>query len=602
MVNGEAPSTNLFRRFSDALSREPEQTFLVDPLTGRQLSRREFAQSAGRLAHGLRSYTSKGRAVGLLMGNRTEFYLCDFAILLAGGVPVSLYPTSSAEQILEYIEDANLEVIFVEQSRMQTLTRALELAPETRLTVIAVDPASLEVEGLAARPLWLDDLMNSGNEVSLEQRAATCAKDDLLTIIYTSGTTGRPKGACLTHDNVLAAIDAMVADAGLQENDSVISWLPHAHVAERTCIYYCGLSLGLRITVCADSKTLPELLRKVQPTWFGAIPRFWEKLKDGAATYLGKLAANQKLTLQEALRDGLELHKLRAEGQRPDAELQQRTQLAESIYWLPVRQALGLARARFLAVGSAPTPLNVLEFFASIGLPLHQIYGATETCTCGTVERSNAFRVGSVGRPSLGIELRIAPDDEILLRGRSVIRRYWRSSGPPNNATDTNGWYSTGDLGRVDADGYLWVTGRKKDLIINSSGHNMSPQRIEAVLYEEVPAIAHVVVIGDCRPFNTALLVFEAPEVAWTWPGPADDRSEDIQLILSAVGRANSRLARVEQIKRFRILRASWIPGSEEITPTMKIRRSAIIKKYTQEINEMYAAGTDLQYFEPEAS
>ena len=577
-------STNLFGKLADALVRAPGEVLFVDPLTNERLTRREFANRAQVLAYSLRPLVVAGRPVGMLMGNRLEFFLSDFATLLAGGVPVSIYPTSSAEQIAELIVDADLHLIFVDSFREPTLRQALSMLLPRDMQVVLADCSPSDRR--CAQTLCLQDLMNSQGTLSLEAADTRCAQSDLVTIIYTSGTTGAPKGVRLTHANVVAAIDSLAAGIGLQEGDDVISYLPHAHVAERTLHYYCALARGLRVTVCADAIRLPEVLRDAEPTWLAAVPRFWEKLREAALLSLQAHAEKDGWSLQDALNDGLAIHAIREAGGLPDAELEHRHRLAEEACWRPLRQSLGLSKVRSVNTGGTPTPPHVLSFFAAVGLPLLQLYGMSETSACGTMETIRSSRLGSVGKASSGIEVQISKDGEILLRGRPVFGGYWNAAV---DSVRSDGWFATGDLGRIDADGYLWVSGRKKDIIINSSGHNMSSHRIEAVLREEVPQLAHAVVIGDGRPFNAALLVFEG----------RDDDDIDA-LVQSAVGRANTRLARVEQIKRFRILRSIWNPGGEELTPTMKLRRSSINTKYAHDIEALYARmGDGAQFLEP---
>ena len=582
-VSSVRTSTNLFGKLSEALARAPGAILFVDPVTNEQLTRREFANRAQELAHSLRPLVVVRRPVGMLMGNRLEFFLCDFATLLAGGVPVSIYPTSSPEQIAELIEDADLHLIFVDLPRLATLRQALDILSPRDMLVVLADRSS--ADQMHADTVFLQDLTGLRGAVLLEDADAKCAQDDLVTIIYTSGTTGAPKGVRLTHANVVAAIDSLAAGIGLREGDGVISYLPHAHVAERTLHYYCALALGLRVTICADPIRLPEVLRDVEPTWLAAVPRFWEKLREAALVRLQALATKDGWSLQDALNDGLAVHAIGEAGGLPDAALERRHRLAAEAHWRPLRKALGLSKVRSVNTGGTPTPPHVLNFFAAIGLPLLQLYGMSETCACGTMETVRSSRLGSVGKASSAIEVQIANDGEILLRGDPVFGGYWNASV---EGIRSDGWFATGDLGHIDADGYLWVSGRKKDVIINSSGHNMSSHRIEAVLREEVPQLAHAVVIGDGRPFNTALLVFET-----------DDHDMAV-LVQSAVGRANARLARVEQIKRFRILRGTWNPGGEELTPTMKLRRSSIGAKYAPDIEGMYARRSDdSQFLEP---
>ncbi len=570
-VEATTHAENLLQAFARTVARAPDHTLLIDPISGEHWSRSEFARRAGRLGAELGHRGVRGRAVGLLMGNRLEFFQIDMAVLLARGIPVSIYPTSSPLQIAHAVADAGIELLFVDQARLQAARQAAAELPHGSLTLVALDPPPSSEDGIRDdRILRFDALATAADEViSVQEAAQEARSQDLLTLIYTSGTTGQPKAAALTHGNFLAASEALKLGLGLREADRVISWLPHAHVAERVCNYYCPLVIGLEVTICADSMGLPALLREVEPTWFGAIPRFWEKLMIGTQAQLAGLSPEQRAKAEVAMADTLALHQMREGGEEPPPELVARQAASDAESLQPLRTALGLSKARSLGAGSALTPGPVLQFFASLGLPLNQIYGATETCMCATLERSGLSRLGSVGHPVRGIELRIAPDGEVQLRGPQVLRTYWCRPESTREAIDAEGWYATGDLGRIDEDGFLWITGRKKDMIINTSGQNMSPQNIEATLCEHSPLIAHALVIGDARPFNTALLALHPPPL-----GPAPDAAGVAESLCDAVALANQRLARVEQIKRFRIVSATWLPGGDELTPTMKLRRA----------------------------
>ncbi len=591
-------ATNLFRAFDRTVASGPNHPLFIDPVSGERWSREEFARRAGRLGAELKRRGVRGRTVGLLMGNRLEFFQIDMAVLLAGGIPVSLYPTSSPLQIAQAVADAGIGLLFVDQVRLQAAQQAVAQLPSGSLTLAVLDLSSSGAGIRESGILHFGDLATAADDaIAVHQRAQEARSQDLLTLIYTSGTTGQPKAAALTHGNFLAATEALRHGLGLREADRVISWLPHAHVAERVSHYYCALVVGLEVTVCADSQRLPALLREVEPTWFGAIPRFWEKLMAGAQAQLAGLPPEHRTKVDEAMADTLALHRMRECGEEPSPEFAARQSMSDAALLRPLRASLGLSKARSLATGSAPTPRSVLQFFASVGLPLDQIYGATETCMSATLERPGASRLGSAGQPVHGIELRIAADDEVQVRGLQVLRSYWRRPESTREAIDADGWYSTGDLGRIDEDGFLWITGRKKDLIINSSGQNMSPQNIQATLCEHSPLIAHAVVIGDARPFNTALLVLHpAPAV----PAPTDGAVA--QALCHAVAQANEQLARVEQIKRFRIVLDAWQPGGEELTPTMKLRRAQVLRRYAQDIEAMYAASPTWPVLEPRLS
>lgn len=594
-IDATTDERNLFQAFAQTVARGPEHLLVADPVSGERWSRSELAQRAGRLGAALRHRGVRGRAVGLLMGNRLEFFQIDMAVLLAGGIPVSIYPTSSPAQIAHAVADAGIELLFVDRARLQAARQAAAELPHGSLSLVALDALPPDDGAFDDRMLRFNALATAAETViSIHEAAREARSLDPLTLIYTSGTTGQPKAAALTHGNFLAATEALRQGLGLREADRVISWLPHAHVAERVCNYYCALVLGLEVTICADSLSLPALLREVAPTWFGAIPRFWEKLMAGAQAQLADLAPEHRTKVEGAMADAWTLHRMRERGEEATPEFLTHQSTSDAALLQPLRTSLGLSKARSLATGSAPTPRSVLQFFASLGLPLNQIYGATETCMCATLEQPGHSRLGSAGHPVRGIELRIAADGEVHLRGPQVFHAYWRRPESTYEAIDAEGWYATGDLGHVDEDGFLWIMGRKKDLIINSSGQNMSPQNIEATLREHSPLIAHAVVIGDARPFNTALLVLN--------PAPSTPRlaaAAMAESLCDAVAQANERLARVEQIKRFCVVSDAWQPGGEELTPTMKLRRAQVLRKYAREIEALYATAPMWPVLEP---
>ena len=370
--------------------------------------------------------------------------------------------------------------------------------------------------------------------------AVQVSPDDLATLIYTSGTTGAPKGVELTHRNVVAQCAALGEALALAPRQRAISWLPMAHIAERLCTHYIPMHLGWTVTCLDDPRAIAGLLPEVRPDFFFSPPRLWEKLR--AAT-IAKL------------------------GDRPDGP----TALA----------ALGLDDVHVAVVGAAPCPPEVVEFWHGLGLPLCEVYGMSETTGVATVNAPDAVRVGTVGRALPGVEVSLSDEGEVLMRGPVVMRGYRNRPDATAKALDDEGWLHSGDVGAFDDDGYLRIVDRIKELIINAAGKNMSPANIEATVKSAGSVIGSVCAIGDGRPYNVALVTLD-PEVAATVGDPD-------AAVAAQIERANEKLARVEQIKRFAVLPVDWPTGGDELTPTMKLKRKPIAAKYAAEIDALYA-------------
>jgi long-chain acyl-CoA synthetase len=373
----------------------------------------------------------------------------------------------------------------------------------------------------------------ASDELDFEASWRAVERDDVATLIYTSGTTGPPKGVELTHANLLAAWESSVAAVpAIGRRGRYVSYLPTAHLADRVFAHYPAFATGSCITCIDDVRAAVLHLPAIRPTLFLAVPRIWEKLKDAIAA--GLLEAD----------------------------------------------SLGLGAADLVVSGSAPIRPDVLEFFAARGIEICEGYGMTESSAIATLNRPGDVAVGTVGTPLPGVELALADDGEVLLRGAVVMSGYRGEPGKTAEALDADGWLHTGDVGALDPDGRLRIVDRKKELIINAAGKNMSPANIEAAIKSQSPLIAHAVAIGDRRPYNVALLVLD-PDVPTA--------GTDVQAtVADAVARANALLSRVEQIKRFTIVDDDWAAGGDLVTPTMKLRRKPIAERYAETIEEMY--------------
>jgi long-chain acyl-CoA synthetase len=553
----------------------------------------DYAERVERLAGGL-SALGLGRAdtIGIMLTNRPEFYLADSAAIHLGATPYSIYNTYAAGEIEYLVEDAGSRVLVTEQAFLDTILKVREASGAVD-HVIVVDGQGEE------DTLSLADVEQGAPEgFALEEIWREVEPDDILTLIYTSGTTGPPKGVQLTHGNLVAAIRSFDEVIAFPDDGRVISWLPLAHIAERACSHYLPMMLGFTTTCCPDPREIIAYLPEVHPTWFFAVPRIWEKLKAGLET---KLAAEEdeqrRQAAQRALQVGLE--KVRAEqaGEQVPEELLAEYERMDELVLSKLREQLGLDQVESVNVGAAPCPPEVIEFFHAIGIPLAELWGMSETCGAGTCNPPERVKIGTVGPAPPGIEIKLADDGEILVRGPIVMAGYRNQPEKTAETIDEDGWLTTGDIGELDEDGYLRIVDRKKELIINAAGKNMSPANIESKL-KTIPLVDQAIAIGDRRKYVTALLTLD-PEAASAWARQQGIEEADLASLAGSekvveevergVEAANEELARVEQVKRFKILPAPWEPGGDELTPTMKLKRKPIAEKYEQEIEALYA-------------
>jgi long-chain acyl-CoA synthetase len=564
-----------FQRTADEHANE---IALADARHPAGVSWHEYGERVRRLAEGLHSLgLRRGDTLALLLTNRVEFHLLDAAALHLGVVPFSIYVTSPPEQIEFLLRDSGARVAVTESALQGRLDQALERSERPLDALVLVDG-----EG---GTLGLDELeLRKSPGFDFEAGWRAVGGDDLLTLIYTSGTTGPPKGVELTHHNLLSAWRGLYAAWGVRPGGVTISYLPSAHVADRFACHYGGMLLGHAVTSCPDPRQVAKLLPDVRPTMFAAVPRIWQKLKAGVETALGSDPdPSRRHAVEWALETGRRAVELEQRGEPVPEELQAERERADELVLSGIRRRLGLDRCEVAVCAAAPVPPEVLGFFHAIGLPILEVYGLSETSAVTTANPPERPRIGTVGPPTPGVELRLADDGEVLVRGDILMRGYRNRPDQTGEAIDADGWLHTGDVGVLDEDGYLRIVDRKKDLIINSAGKNMSPANIESTIKAASDLIGQACVIGDGRLYNVALLTPDAEASAALEPDTLHAE------IAAAVERANERLARVEQIKRFRLLERDWMPGGPELTPTMKLKRRSIEKRYAGEIEGLYA-------------
>jgi long-chain acyl-CoA synthetase len=553
----------------------------------------ELREKVDALAGGLHALgLRKGDTIALMLGNRPEFHLVDLAAIMVGATPFSIYMTYAPNQIAYVVGDAGATIIVTEQQFLAGVLKAREELPGLEHVVVVDGEAPDGVRSL-------DDVVaGADGSFDVDASVAAITAEDVLTLIYTSGTTGPPKGVELVHRNLLTAVQQIEDLIELPRDGRVLSWLPNAHVAERNAHHYIPIVFGLQITTVPDARKVLEALPQVHPSWFFAVPRIWEKLKAGLETMLASQPDEQREVMERAIADATEKVRLEQHGEAVPADLAARVAEADERYFSGLRAMLGLDQVVAINVGAAPTPLEVLEFFHAIGLPLAELWGMSETCGAGTCNPPDRIKLGTVGPAAPGVELRLDSDGEVLIRSDVVMKGYRNLPDKTAEAMTDDGFLRTGDIGELDEDGYLRIVDRKKELIINAAGKNMSPTYIESAVKSASPLIGQAAVIGDARSYNTALIVLDT-DFAPAWAqkhGFADTSLEALaaeervrEAIQQGVDAANEKLARVEQVKKFTIVRGDWLPGGDELTPTMKLKRKPIAEKYASEIEAMYA-------------
>jgi long-chain acyl-CoA synthetase len=543
----------------------------------------ELRERVDALAGGLAGLgVQRGDTVALMLSNRPEFHLADLAVMSLGAVPFSIYLTSSPEQIAYVVGDAGAKVAIVEAQYVDALP------PMEHVIVIDGDG-----------PLRLEDVEGANPGFDIESAWRAVEPEDLLTLIYTSGTTGPPKGVQLVHRNLLAAVESIERMIQFPDGARVISWLPAAHIAERAAHHYLPVVYAMTITTCDNPREVLSYLPQVKPTWFFAVPRIWEKLKAGLEAMLAAQPDEQREPAQRALAAAIKKVELEQAGEPVPEELAAAVAKADAEMFSGLRAMLGLDQLEAVNVGAAPTPREVLVFFHAIGVEVAELWGMSETCGSGCCNPPGKVRIGTVGPPAPGVEIKLADDGEVLMRSAVVMTGYRNLPDRTAEALDPDGWLHTGDIGEFDEEGYLRIVDRKKELIISAAGKNMSPANIESTLKGASPLIGQVCAIGDGRPYNTALIVLDtdfAP--AWAAKNGREGASlaelaEDDGMraaVQAGVDAANAKLSRVEQIKKFTILPEDWAPGGDELTPTMKLKRRPIAEKHAAAIDSMYSS------------
>jgi long-chain acyl-CoA synthetase len=545
-----------------------------------------------------------GEVVSVLANTSREWVWTDLAVLSVGGICNGIYPTDAASQVHYLCSDSRSAYLFVEND--EQLDKYLEVRdslPDLRQVVV------YDMEGLAGlndpRVISLERLREIGREhlrahpQLIETRRRSRQPADVAILVYTSGTTGKPKGAMITHANLCAVLAGLSTSLfhGLPEGGERIAFLPLCHIAERMIGEYVPIMRRSTINFVENPETVFENLREIQPHVFFAVPRVWEKIYSQVLISLSEAGRSQQIAYRWALTVGAELAEATATGGTPGAWLALRGWIAQTLVLNNVRRMMGLSRVHAALTGAAPISADLIRWYQNMGIPLREGWGMTETCGGGCFNPRLSAKPGSVGVPGPGIEMRIAEvTHEIQLRGPNVILGYLNQPEKTAETIDAEGWLHTGDVGRVDDDGYFYITDRMKDIIITAGGKNVTPSEWENEL-KFSPYVTDAVIIGDKRAYLTVLIMIDQENVekfAQDHDVPFSNyasltRAKEIQdLIWSEIEKVNRKFARVEQVKKFRLLENQLTAEDEELTPTMKLKRALVQKKYAGMIESMY--------------
>jgi long-chain acyl-CoA synthetase len=589
--DGVADDANLLQPLRRLLAHDPARVIAttrrgdhVVDWTAEQIAGRVGAVAKGLVACGV----EPGERVALMAHTRLEWMIVDLAIMSAGAVTVPVYDTSSADQLAWILEDSGAVVAIVEDGELRALYDSVsERAAACRLV--------FTIESTTGSP-DLDRLVELGVQVDddeIDRRRDAVRADDLATVIYTSGTTGRPKGCMLTHRNLCANVAQVVDAIGsqIEDGDRGLIFLPLAHSLTKGTLLFC-LELAVPTGFTSNIAGLPDELAVMRPSVIAAVPRIFEKVHNAA--HRSAHSSHKGPIFDRAESVAVRWSKERHSGSvRPWTEFEHR--LFDRLVYGKLRQALGGAM-RLAFSGGGPLGARLTHFFDGAGVAIYEGYGLTETSPTLTINRPGAWRPGSVGQPVAGTTIRIAADGEILAKGDQVFSGYWRNTDATAEVIDTDGWFHTGDIGELDDDGFLSITGRKKEILVTAAGKNVAPAPLEDQLRAH-PLVSQAVVIGDQRPFIAALITIdEAAFADWAQhvEAPATSVSEVVEnadlraVIAAAVETANASVSRAESIREFVILPNDLTIEADELTPTLKVRRAVVLTRYEAAIESIY--------------
>ncbi|WP_109509221.1 AMP-binding protein [Nocardioides speluncae] len=551
---------------------------------------REYAERVRKTAAGFASIgVQRGDAVAIMLTNRPEFAWVDAGAMHLGAIGFSIYNTSSPEQVEYLFGNAENKVVVTETALLPAILGSGVALEHVVCVDGKPDGATMTLEELEAA---------GADNFDFEAAWKAVQPDDLLTLIYTSGTTGPPKGVQLSHRNCMETFTAAMKVVDVGFGDRITSFLPAAHIADRGSAQYFSAIRGVQITYVANPREVAAALPDCKPTIWFAVPRVWEKIKMGVEA---KLAAETSPVKKRLAGWAFGLAAKNAEARLAGKSLSGldgvQFGLADKLVLSKVREALGMSELKWAWSGAAAIAPETLKFFMGLGLNVCELWGMSETSGASTVNPPGKAKVGTVGPPLPGVELKLADDGEVLVKCAGNMVGYRKDLEKTADTIDADGWLHTGDIGTIDSDGYLTIVDRKKEIIINAAGKNMSPSNIENTLKVTTPLAATIAVIGDAKPYNVALVTLD-PDAAAAYAdkhGLANDPAvlaKDAGLLAAVqkgIDAGNAKLSRVEQVKKVEVLPTYWLPGSEELTPTLKLRRKPIAAKYADQIDALYS-------------
>ncbi|MGW2919462.1 AMP-dependent synthetase/ligase [Streptomyces angustmyceticus] len=591
--------TGLLRRNARDFADHPALTSGTGPDATTWTWSRLRAETAA-LAHGLAGLgLSRGERMLVAMSKRPEHWAADLAAVHLGALACTTYDTLSTEQLRFVARHSAATVVVLEGAEQLRRWRPVLAEMDRLRAIVVVDPDAVP-SGDRRYVTYAELTREVPDKGTFEELTDAPTPETPLTIVYTSGTTGDPKGVVLSHRNVI--YESMMQDrlVAVPEHPRTVAYLPLAHIAERVLGIYMPICNAGHVTICDDPAQLLPALQGVRPHAFFGVPRVWEKLAAGARAWLAALPPEQAAAVRQAQEAAVEVYRLRSTGKAVPTELAALCAKLDDAVLQPIRAAIGLDDCHRAFSGAAPIPTAVLEFLAGLGLCVYEVWGLSETTGAATVSTPENFTLGAVGQPGPGIEVRAGADGELFLRGPVVCAGYLNAEGDGLDiepATDADGWLPTGDVGTLDDRGLVTITDRKKELIITAGGKNIAPTRLESLLRAH-PLIGQAAAIGDRRRYVTALLVLDEEAVpAWAqtngidMAGPDDPTRHPAvrAAVAQAVADANAGLARVEQIKKYRLLPGPWTPETGELTPKLGLRRPAIAELHADTIESMYA-------------
>jgi len=561
----------------------------------------EYWESVRRVGKGLIALGLRPReCVAIVGANRRDWVICQHGINAAQGVPAPLYTTLLPEQMAYIVSNAESRIVICDDETQLNKFISIAKGESPIEHIVTMD----DLGSSDPRVITLDALMAKGDSISdaeLDAQLDSVKMDDVALLIYTSGTTGLPKGAMLTHEGIdlIANAVAEVFPSLLETETRSVSYLPLCHAAEQGMTNFSGLMVQGETFYCSDLTQIKDYLVEVHPTIFLAVPRVWEKFEAALRGKLAEATGIKAKLASWARKTELEAFKQEVATGRSVSSFSRN--LANKLVISKIKEALGLDQLQVALSGAAPISVSTLEFFASIGLPVHEGYGMTETTAFASVQPHGRPKLGTIGRPLPGVQARIAEDGEIMLKGVNMVKGYHRLPDKTAELYDGDGWMHTGDLGAIDQDGYISITGRKKDLIITAGGKNVAPAEMEGYL-QSIPGVGQAVVVGDRQPYLSALIVLDPEalpelEVASQISGLSDiqsaARSEEVKRYIEQEMQevCNKNVARYQTIKKIKILPTVFSVDGGELTPTLKVKRNIVNEKYAREIAAFYDQG-----------